>query len=157
MEKFLNNLKEILGRLDISGMPSIEESRRVVEEINRFLYTNYEGIGTASALDKEFELFSDFHRFWKDNYREVLSPIIDDAKCALIADVLHEVYAISPEAFCHLYDTCGLDNEDVCRIRFFSAAQDFRESRSFTEFAEEFKSDPSTFSMQHILKTPRAS
>lgn len=154
MEKFLGNLKEILDCSDFSGASGIEVSRRVIEEINRFLYTNYEGIGVAPALDREFELFSDFHRFWKDSYREILNPRIDDVQCALVADGLHRVYEISSEAFCDLYDTCGLEREDVCRIRFFSAAQDFRGSRSFSDFAEVFKGDPGIFSTRRIYEDP---
>lgn len=58
---------------------------------------------------------------------------------------------MSPEAFTELYDTCSLDKEDVCRVRFFSAPQELRGSREFSKLAKIFKSDPSVFSSQRIF------
>lgn len=154
METFVSNLKQILQGLDFASTPDIATSRRVIAELNRFLYTNHEGIGTTLELGSEYEFLSDFHIFWKANYREILNPTIDDKKCGIVADGLHEVFLLSPESFLELYDTCGLDKEDICRVRYFGAAQDFRGSRNFSKLAEAYKSDPSVFSVQHIHDNP---
>ncbi len=154
MEGFVVNIKDIIGQIDASKPLDITHARRIVSELNRFLYTNREGIGTTRALEADREYFSDFHKYWETHYREILYPTIDDEKCQLVAKALHSVFEMSPDAFAELYDTCGLSKEDVCRIRFFSAPQDFRGSRDFSKLAEIFKGDPSIFSSQHIYEDP---
>lgn len=154
MKDFIANIKEIVSPLDKREEPSITDARSIVYELNRFLYTNREGIGTTFALEADREYISDFHKFWESHYREILDPVVDDTQCTLVADALHEVFVASPEAFSELYDTCGLAKEDVCRVRFFSAPQDFRGSRDFSKLAKIFKDDPSIFSCHHVYDEP---
>lgn len=154
MKDFIANIKQIVDPLDETAEPNVYDARKIVYELNRFLYTNREGIGTTWALEAEREYFSDFHKYWEAHYREILDPTVDDVQCEIVADALHDVFEMSPEAFTELYDTCGLSKEDVCRVRFFSAPQDFRGSREFSKLAKIFKSDPSVFSCQRIFDDP---
>lgn len=154
MENFVANIKAIVSPLSEDAPLEVSDARAIVSELNRFLYTNYDGIGTTHELDMDLEFVSDFHKYWKEHYKEILNPSIDDEKCSLVADALHDVFSDSPEAFFELYDTCGLSKEDVCRVRFFSAPQDFRGSRDFSKLAKIFKSDPSIFSCQHVYDDP---
>ena len=85
---------------------SIEQARNLVKEINDFLYTNYEGIGQVGSLDDEFDFFSDFHKYWHKNHKEVLNIIIDECACSNVAEALHEVYLrTNGRAFYEIYDT----------------------------------------------------
>lgn len=131
--------------------------RKVVAEINRFLFSTYNGIGSVGAFGKEFPYFSEFHRFWHKHHRDVLGATIDDASCECAADVLHQVYSETEgRAFSELYDMCGLRPEEVCQIRLLTANQDFRGSRNFSDLAERYKSKPSIFDIESIINNPDA-
>jgi hypothetical protein len=134
---------------------TIEQARNVVKEVNDFLYTNYEGIRSVEALGEEFEYISDFHKYWHEHHREILNIEIDESVCHDVATVLHEVYQRTDgRAFLEIYDTNGLSKEDICRIRFLTANQDFRGSRNFGELARIFLSDNSVFDEQAIFNDP---
>lgn len=154
MRNFVSNIKGIVDGLNKDEPLAIDSARQIVAELNRFLYTNYEGIGTTRALEEDHEYFSDFHKYWERHYKEILAPTIEYTQCELVADALHGVFANIPEAFTELYDACGLSSEELCRVRFFSAPQDFRESLNFSKLAKIYKSDPSIFSQQHIFEKP---
>lgn len=110
----------------------INDAREIVKAINNFLYTNYEGIGQTSALGSTFEYLSDFHKYWEKHHAEILNCQIDVHKCELVADALHDIYLkTNGGAFREIFDTCNLSPEDICRVRFLTANQDFRGSRVF--------------------------
>ena len=136
---------------------SLQKARKVVKSINEFLYTNYPGIGTTLQLGEYREYFSDFHKFWEAHHKEILGCKIDEEKCELVADALRAVYVkTNGAAFRELYDTCGLNKEDVCRVRFLTANQDFRGSLEFAKLAKIFKSDNSIFDEELINEDPAA-
>lgn len=111
MKDFIANIKEIVNSLDVTTDSSVAGARQIIYELNRFLYTNREGIGTTWALEAEREYFSDFHKYWEAHYKDVLDPMVDDTQCEIVADALHDVFGMSPEAFTELYDTCGLEKK----------------------------------------------
>ncbi|MBQ8486883.1 MAG: hypothetical protein IJ533_04435 [Prevotella sp.] len=134
---------------------SISDARKVVKSINDFLYTNYPGIGMTLELGGYREYFSDFHKFWEAHHKEILDCNIDDGKCEMVADALHSIYVKTDgDAFRELYDTCGLNKQDICRVRFLTANQDFRGSLDFTKLAKIFKSDSSVFDEELIHEDP---
>lgn len=134
---------------------SIGSAREVVKEINDFLYTTYDGIGTVEALGTEHQFLSEFHRYWNENYAEILDAKINEDKCRQVAEALYDIYAKSNgQAFSGVYDTCGLSKEDVCRVRMLTANQDFRGSRAFKELADLFKSDNSIFDLKFVNEEP---
>lgn len=155
MDKLLNFCSEIKAIIGESDNLSVSDARKVVRSINDFLYTNYPGIGTTYELGEYRAYFSDFHKFWEENHKEILDCKIDDEKCELVADALHSIYLRTDgDAFKELYDTCGLSNEDICRVRFLTANQDFRGSLEFAKLAEIFKSDNSIFDEEIIYENP---
>lgn len=85
-----NDLQAFVERIssiyDADHSFSIISARKIVREINDFLYTTYEGIGSVKALGNEYQFFSEFHRYWNANYAEILNVKICDEKCALVAD-----------------------------------------------------------------------
>ena len=133
----------------------INDAREIVKAINNFLYTNYEGIGQTSALGSTFEYLSDFHKYWEKHHAEILNCQIDVHKCELVADALHDIYLkTNGGAFREIFDTCNLSPEDICRVRFLTANQDFRGSRVFSQLADVFNSDNSIFDIESIKQDP---
>ncbi|MBQ9186877.1 MAG: hypothetical protein IJ144_03510 [Prevotella sp.] len=134
---------------------NIEDARRVVWKINEFLYTNYQGIGTTQTLGQNFNYFSDFHRYWERNHKEILNCQIDEVQCERVADALHTTWVRTHgSAFLSLYDTAGLAPEEVCRVRLLTANQDFRGSRDFLNLAQIYQSDHAIFDEELIAKNP---
>ena len=64
-------LEKIRSCWDGENEITIDEARKVVKEINEFLYTNYPGIGDTFALGSSYPYFSDFHRYWEENHKEI--------------------------------------------------------------------------------------
>ena len=158
MEEIISFLNGILTDLNIKNIDSItiEEGRNIVKNLNEFLYTNYDGIGKTFELDSERDYISDYHKFWEKNCEKILSPSINKTKCEEVADVFHEIYINNKEAFYSLYSKEGLNDEEVCRIRFYTASQDFNGSRKFSEYAEIYKEDPSIFDKEYINSKPES-
>lgn len=135
--------------LDISG------AREIVRLINDFLYTTHDGIGTIEALGQTFDYFSEFHKFWHENYSEILDCKINNVNCEKVADALHNIYVISGgNAFTGIWDKCNLSDKDVCRVRLFTANQDFRGSLDFAPLANKFRVDPTIFDEDNIIADP---
>ena len=155
MERLNRFCKEISIAIKDGNKLSLENARQVVKKINDFLYTYYSGIGTTLALGEYREYFSDFHIFWETHHKEILDCKIDDSKCEKVADALHSIYINTDgEAFRELYDTCGLNVQDICRVRFLTANQDFRGSLDFASLAKIFKTDSSIFDEELIYEAP---
>jgi hypothetical protein len=134
---------------------SLDQARSIVKEINDFLYTNTENIGTVDFGGKEFDFFSEFHKYWLAHNKEILDIQINEDNCKAVAIKLHEVYVRTKGiAFKEIYDTCGLSKKDVCRVRFLTANQDFNGSRDFSKLAECFKIDKSIFDEKIIAQNP---
>lgn len=152
LSNFCSEIKTAIGETDTL---SISDARKVVKSINDFLYTNYPDIGTTLVLGEYREYFSDFHKFWEEHHKEILDCKIDDDKCEHVADALRAIYVKTDgAAFRELYDTCGLKKEDICRVRFLTANQDFRGSLDFVKLAKIFKADPSIFDEELIKDDP---
>ena len=150
---------EKLGTLYSHGSKwNIDSARKAVAEINSFLYTNYNGIGQTRALEKDYEYFSDFHKYWERYHEEILNCQIQDDKCAQVAEALHKEYLrTSGSAFSFVseeYKNSNLNKEVICRIRLLTANQDFRKSMSFSKLAEKYNDDPSKFDEQNIYLAP---
>jgi hypothetical protein len=156
MESFSVFFKSLLNSVDfqLNRDLNIDEIRSIISKINEYFYTNYEGIGNTFILDEYREYFSEFHKFWEKYNVQILNPTIDEEKCNLVAEILHKIYIKNKNAFYELYDTFGLSHEEVCKIRFFSANQDFRGSRSFQDFVKCYIDDPNIFDKININQNP---
>lgn len=151
LDIFVNKIKEISSSSELN----VESAREIVKEINEFLFTTHENIGTINALGREYDYFSDFHKYWDENYKEILSVSINDLQCEKVAITLHDIYLrTNGAAFKQIYDKCGLTDEQVCRVRFLTANQDFRGSRSFEDLASKYNDDPSIFDIENIYNDP---
>ena len=155
MDELYNFCQAIKSKLGNGEKLSIDHAREIVKSINNFLYSNYEGIGKTNALGTSFEYFSEFHRYWEQHHREILDCEIDEEKCKAVADALHSIFIRTKgNAFRFVYDTCGLEPQEICRVRLLSANQDFRGSRNFSELAAIFDSDNTIFDEEFIYNEP---
>lgn len=155
MEEFITFCNSFKETFDKYPQLNIEGARKLVQQINEFLYTTHPNIGTIKKFGNTFEYFSDFHKFWHKHHKEILNCQIDEHNCNLVADALHSVYVkTNGSAFSSVYDTYELSNEDICRIRFLTANQDFRDSISFHSLADTFNCDSSVFDENNIVEDP---
>lgn len=156
MQEFVNFCNSIRDLVESHPQMNIEGARQIVCAINNYLYTTHPNIGTIEKLGTTFDYFSDFHKFWHNHHEEILGCTIDDVNCEKIADSLHDVYlSTQGAAFNSVWDTCGLSNEQVCRIRLLTANQDFRGSRNFYDLANVFESDNTIFDENNIKEEPQ--
>lgn len=154
MKDLINRLMDVLGRENIDEI-TISQAREIVKDINEYLYSYFDDLGTTFALNEEIQYFSSFHKYWENNYKEILNVCIDDAKCEKVADKLNDIYLLTDgNAFSDMYDTVGLSDEQICRVRILTANQDFKGSRDFATLAEIYRSDPSIFDLQNIYEQP---
>ena len=146
LEDFFKDLIGIV-KIDLKKESlTIKEQQQIISNLNNYLYTNYENIGTTTALEKEFEYFSEFHKYWENKHKEIINPQIDEKQCEKAAESLHFIYIkYGKKPFQELYDTCGLNKAQICKIRFFTATQDFRGSRKFKDFAKIYADEPDYF------------
>ena len=134
---------------------NVNQAREIVNELNRFLYTSNSNLGVVTELGQEFPYFSEFHKFWHQHHKEILDLQISSEACEEVADALYDVYVrTNGKAFKEIYDTNGLNAEDICRVRLLTANQDFRGSRSFSELSKVFVDDPTLFDEQSIVESP---
>ncbi len=157
MENFSVFFRSLLknSKISLSRDLSIEEARFIISKINEYFFTNYKGIGVTNILGDDFEYFSEFHKFWEKYHEQILNPKIDDKKCEKVADVLHEVYTrFGKLPFYELYETHSLTPQEICRIRYFSANQEFRGSRNFEDLFKKYNDDPSIFDKENINNAP---
>lgn len=156
MQEFISFCHSIKALVESHPQMDIEGARKVVCAINNFLYTTHAEIGTIEMLGMTFDYFSDFHKFWHHHHEEILGCSIDETNCEKVADALHSVYAATHgDAFKSVWDTCGLTNEQICRVRFLTANQDFRGSRSFARLAHIFENDNTIFDENNIREEPQ--
>lgn len=157
MDNFNAFFKAVLtnSNISLSRDLTINEIKFIISKINEYFYTTHEGIGYTNILDDNFEYFSEFHKFWERYHREILNPQIDEEQCSLVANVLHDVFVkYGKQLFYELYDTVSLDKKEICKIRYFSANQDFKGSRDFEDLFERYKDDPSIFDKENINQNP---
>lgn len=149
---FCYELRKIIGD---SNNLNIEKAREIIKSINEFLFSNYPEIGYTEALGNAYQYFSDFHKYWETNYKDIINATIDDNNCKSVANALHDIYIKTKgKAFSNVWDTCGLTKDQVCRVRLLTANQDFRGSRDFSELARIFNDDNTIFDEEKIFNDP---
>lgn len=153
LKDFINEFLKIFN-IEEKEIISIEQERKVISLLNKFLYSNYEGIGHTYALGKHFEYVSDFHKYWEKQHQIVLNPTINSEKCEQIGDILHNLYLESKNHFYKIYETKGLSKEVICQIRYFSASQDFKMDFDIESLFELYKVKPYLFDKQFVFENP---
>ncbi|MGP1437291.1 MAG: hypothetical protein ACTTKN_11855 [Phocaeicola sp.] len=120
-----------------------------MDELSNFCQTIKSKLGNEENLS--IDQAPEFHRYWEKHHREILHCEIDEDKCKAVAEALHSIFIrTNGNAFRLVYDTCGLEPQDICRIRLLGANQDFRGSRDFSDLASIFDSDNTIFDEENI-------
>ncbi len=155
LDEFFKGLISIVKLKLNSNNLNIIEQQQIISKINEYLFTNYEGIGITYILNKDFEYFSEFHKYWEKNHKQILNPQIDDKQSEIIAEILHKIYIEYGKApFSELYETLGLNKSEICRVRYFTANQEFRGTRNFEDYARIYQGDPTIFDTNYIYENP---
>lgn len=157
--KFIATLKQKIG---IELPPDWEIitdeivlAQRVLETLNEYFFQTYNGIGTTKINDKEYQYFSEFHKFWEAHYDEILNARIDRTQARLAAIALQSAKSLyGTEIFNVTLNTHGLSKRAVAQVRFFTANQDFREPPE-DQFGKYYK-DPTQFDTRTIYGEPAA-
>ena len=153
---FFKNLLEPLNKYFNGGI-SVDNVRKTLLKINQFFYNSYPDIGRVNIEDMEFEttFFSDFHKIWHEKAEEIIEPKIDENKCKQAAKIFHNLKKkYNDKPFINKIDFMGLKPEDVAKVRFLTANQDFRGSRETEDFFKMLKDNPLLFDLQLIYKNP---
>lgn len=153
LDIFLNELIENTG-LKINKELSVEGWRHIIAKINEYFYTTYPGIGQTQALDNVFEYFSEFHKFWELYHEKIINPKIDEQQCIKVGKILNGIYLSNKKVFYDLYNTYTLAPNEICKIRYFAANQDFRGTRDFEDLFKKYSDDPTVFDITKINKSP---
>ncbi|MDD2772946.1 MAG: hypothetical protein PHP45_04540 [Elusimicrobiales bacterium] len=149
--------KDLVSKVGVSHERDLAEGelRGIISAINEYFYTTHNDIGTTRTLDEEFAYFSEFHKFWEKYHEKILNPEIGEEKCSQLANILNDInIATSGKAFNELYDTFELQPEEICKIRYFAANQDFRGSRDFEVLFQKYSDDPTVFDKEKIRSAP---
>ncbi len=106
----------------------ISLAQRVLERLNEYFFQTYDGIGTTALNDKEFQYFSEFHKYWEAHHTEIINARIDRQQAHVAARALHNArLKYGEDIFNVTLNTRGLSKQAVAQVRFFTANQDFRE------------------------------
>jgi hypothetical protein len=103
-------------------------AQRVLEKLNEYFFQTYDDIGTTKLNDKEYQYFSDFHKYWEAHHAEIINAKIDREQARIAARALHNAFVRYGEGiFDVTLNTRGLSKHAIAQVRFFTANQDFRE------------------------------
>ena len=157
MDSFSHFINSLLSNIKINynNQLAIEQVRNAISKINEYFYTIKPDIGSTKVMEQNFEYFSEFHKFWEGHHEEILDPQIVEDKCHKIAKIFNDlVNKYGRQIFYDLYDTNNLSSEEICKIRYFSANQDFRDSLNFSRLIDIYQTDPTIFDKEKINNSP---
>jgi len=154
--KFIEEINQKMGISLPSSWTNLTEvclAQRFLKKINEYFFQTYKGIGTTSFNGEELQYFSEFHKFWEANHKEILNVRIDREKTQLAAQALSKaIHQYGRKILGVTNQTQGLLPEAIAQVRFFTANQDFREPPE-NQFSKYFD-DPSRFDAQEIADDP---
>jgi hypothetical protein len=123
-----------------NGKTDVQLAKHFLESLNGYFFQTYEGIGTTSFDGEEFRYFSDFHKFWEAHHKEVLNVKVDRGNARLVAEGLQAaVKQYSSRILAITHQTHGLKPDDLAKVRFLTANQDFGvpPENQFTKYLED--------------------
>ncbi len=156
---FQRFVEDINARVGITLPPSwtnlteVQLAQRFLGGLNEYFFQTYDGIGTTNFDGEEFQYFSEFHKFWEANHREILRARIDEQQAQLAAQCLSQAVKKYGTSILRLtHDTHGLNPAAVAQVRFLTANQDFRKPPEdpFGKYLD----DPSRFDAEEVARDP---
>jgi hypothetical protein len=128
-------------------------AQKVLEWINEFFFQTYEGIGNTTVNDDPVQYFSEFHKYWEANYKEILNARINNEQALIVARCLDDAIKTFGSGLLNLTsETHGIPKRAIAQVRFFTANQDFRRPPKdpFGKYLE----DPTQFDARAIADNP---
>jgi len=128
-------------------------AQRVLQSLNEYFFQTHDGIGATESRGKEYQYFSEFHKFWEAHHAEVINARIDRAQARVAAHALHSaLLKYGSEIFHVTLNTHGLSKQAIAQVRFFTANQDFRQppEDQFGKYLEDF----TQFDARNIVDDP---
>ena len=156
--KFIEEMNQKMGISLPSSWTNLTEvclAQRFLKKINEYFFQTYKGIGTTSFNGEELQYFSEFHKFWEANHKEILNVRINKDNARLAAQALSKaIHQYGRKILGVRNQTQGLLPKAIAQVRFFTANQDFREPPE-NQFSKYFD-DPSRFDAQEIADDPES-
>jgi hypothetical protein len=124
-----------------------------LEKINEYFFQTYDNIGMTTLNEKEYQYFSDFHKYWEEHHAEIINAKIDQQQARIVARSLHDATInFGEKIFDVTLNTHGINKQAIAQVRFFTANQDFREppEDQFSKFLE----DNTQFDAKAIYEDP---
>ncbi|HEY5124698.1 MAG TPA: hypothetical protein VIK14_13285 [Ignavibacteria bacterium] len=110
---------------------------------------------SINYLDRKFNYLNSLSKAYEIQGEKIFSPQINESNCKDIAKVFNDlVIKYGKDLFYDLYYTGTLSAEEICKLRYFSANQDFRGSREFSQLIIIYQTDPTIFDKERIYKSP---
>lgn len=154
---FISSLNQQIGILLPANWESVADeiglAQQVLERINQYFFQTFDGIGSTILNDKEYQYFSEYHKFWEAHHKEVLNAEIDRTQARIAANALHNAFLqYGSDIFKVNLDTHGLSKQAIAQVRFFTANQDFRipPEDQFSKYQENYMQ----FNVDEIAKNP---
>lgn len=110
-----------------SGIDEISLAQKFLEKLNEYFFQTYDGVGVTSLNDKEYQYFSEFHKYWESHHAEIINAHINYEQARNTAQALHQARTMYGEDIFNVtLNTHGLTRQSIAQVRFFTANQDFR-------------------------------
>lgn len=159
MGNFVKFIKDINQKMGISlpslwtDLTEVQLAQCFLEKLNKYFFQTYGGVGTTTFDGEELQYFSEFHKFWEVNHKEILNPRINREQAKLAAQALsNSIRSYGRQILSVTHQTQGLQPRAIAQVRFFTANQDFRQLPK-NQFEKYFE-DPTRFDAQEIADDP---
>ena len=147
---FLQNLATTLFlKIDFDKLFQKNNEYEIVSDILHKLSQYF--YQSNSALEARY--FSEFHKYWESNHKDIINPVIDKNACLELARALEELYKYN--VIKTQLDPLDLSKEEIARVRFFTTIQDFKiDINAKVNPFELQKRFPELFKPEDIVKNP---
>jgi len=138
---------------NFKSLNDIEVSQNFLKSLNEYFFQTYKGIGYTDFNGEEIQYFSEFHKYWKNNYKEILNANVNKEKANKTAKALIKARNKYGVGLLGTDDkTQGLSPKSIAQVRFFTANQDFRVPPEGQY--ERYLEDPTRFDKKEIFEEP---
>ncbi len=134
MGSFISFIRSINEKMGITLPSSIEQKNEIqtaqifLERMNEYFFQTFKAIGKTSFQGEELQYFSEFHKFWEENHKEIINVKIDEIQAQKAASALSDAVKQYGNNLLYVkHSAHGLSKESIAKVRFFTANQDFRE------------------------------
>ena len=155
-KNFIETINKEIGissPISWNNFSEIQFAQFFLKTLNEFFFETYDGIGVTTFNGEEVKCFSEFHKFWEKNHKDIINTKINKEQAQLAAKALSiAIKKYGKEILGVTHQTLGLQPKYIAQVRFLTANQDFREPPE-DQFAK-YNDDPKQFDAQVIYDSP---